>query len=160
MVLNQTYFRIISTYFGFFKVNSNIGSYVSPKIYLPQKRASNFLENLVFSIRTMALVKMRVQSDCYGGEQYLPPFEYLTCLDLLEYVNLIWVYLTWFEVHRRPNISQWSTGNQNLISGPLGSKNVLVVHWACGQLGTWFAGYVVHWAHGPLGGVIVNITQR
>ena len=46
----------------------------------------------------MALVKMRVQSDCYGGEQYLPPFEYLTFLDLLEYVNLIWVYLTWFEV--------------------------------------------------------------
>ena len=98
MVLISTYFRIISTYFGFFKVNSNIGSYVSPKIYLPKKRASNFLENLAFSIRTMALVKMRVQSDCYGGEQYLPPFEYLTCLDLLEYVNLIWVYLTWFEV--------------------------------------------------------------
>ena len=46
----------------------------------------------------MALVKMRVQSDCYGGEQYLPPFEYLTCLDLLEYVNFILVYLTWFEV--------------------------------------------------------------
>ena len=46
----------------------------------------------------MALVKMCVQLDCYGGEQYLPPFEYLTFLDLLEYVNLIWEILTWFEV--------------------------------------------------------------
>ena len=77
-------------------MNSNIGSYFSPKIY--QKKEPVIFWKIVFSIRTMALVKMRVQSDCYGGEQYLPPFEYLTCLDLLEYVNLIWVYLTWFEV--------------------------------------------------------------
>ena len=129
MVLISAYFRIISTYFGFFKVNSNIGSYVSPKIYLPKKRASNFLENWVFSIRTMALVKMRVQSDCYGGEQYLPPFEYLTCLDLLEYVNLIWVYLTWFEVIELKLIWFWYIEDQIFLSGPLGTKTWLVVHW-------------------------------
>ena len=78
---------------------------MSPQKFTSPKKEPAIFWKIVFSIRIMALVKMRVQSDCYGGEQYLPPFEYLTFLDLLEYVNLIWVYLTWFEVHRRPNIS-------------------------------------------------------